>query len=379
MKDSDKKEVVNLFMNENDNAALEKLYEITHDKLVEILMNWKHDYQDSLYYAESDSSIMYNDIIEYVFEKYELDNVKEKEVSNDDLDGKERYKKVSEKEGLDLIDKLEKGEDIREAFYFQNENGIYNVVDPTSNGDKYYIEAFKNETIAKKWLKNEDLEPELLSLEDDLITLYDEEDSYKVTEGLKYNLLAVEETEGHSIVSEYSSMPGREIGDVFQSLLRDMEMSDCDSFGDLVENIKTDIKLDKWLESKILDEEPHLVSQDRLESGILVKLINSGEYFEVHTTPTGFNYTLYDKDKNDRDGGLKLYRYPEVHNDYLPLQYVLQECAAMIGIDNDLKLENIVLYPKGTDIEDDLSSNVVMNQTGDVVYLNEEESEEDER
>lgn len=262
--------------------------------------------------------------------------------------------KVSFKEGLDLINKLEKGENIGGPFYFQNGQGIFNSVIPTSGNNKYFIEAFHNEAIARKYIENGDISIELLSLEDNLITLYDEEDSLKVTESLKYNLYAIEEIEGHSIVSTYNSLPSKKIGELFQALLTDMEMSDCDSFGDLVNNIKDDLDLEDYLERKILDEEPTLISQERLESGLLVKLRNSGEYFQIHTTDTGFDFILYDNNKNEVDGGLKLYRSPEVKSDYLPLQYILKECAAMIGREDDVKLDNIALYDKGYCIEDDL-------------------------
>lgn len=262
--------------------------------------------------------------------------------------------KVSSKDGQELINKLEKGEEVEGPFYFQNERGIFNSVIPTSGSDKYFIEAFHDEAIAIKYIENEDIPVELLSLEDDLVTLYDKEDSVKVTESLKYNLYAVEEIEGHSIISDYASLSGRETGDLFQVLLTDMEMSECDSFGDLVNNIKDDLKLEKYLESKILDEEPTLISQDKLECGLLVKLRNTGEYFQIHTTDTGFDFTLYDSNKNEIDGGLKLYRSPEIRSDYLPLQYILKECATMIGREEDFNLDNIILYKEGTCIEDDL-------------------------
>lgn len=283
-----------------------------------------------------DREAMLNTSLEYTAEKKEI-----------------KHYKVSLKEGLELINKLEKGEKIERPFYFKNENEIYNSVIPTSWRDKYFIEAFHNESIAKKYIENEDIPIEILLLEDNLITLYDEEDPVKVTESLKYNLFAVEEIEGHSIVSKYASLFDIETRKVFENLLTDIETSDCDSFGDLISNIKDDLKLEDYLESKIL-EEPTLISQNRLESGLLMKLKKSGGYFEVHTTDTGFDFTLYDNEKNEVDGGLKLYRSPEVKSDYLPLSYILKECAAMIDRENDVKLENIALYDKGYCIEDDL-------------------------
>ena len=297
---------------------------------------------------EEDREAMFNTSLEYTAEKKEI-----------------KHYEVSVKEGLELINKLEKGEEIERPFYFKNENGIYNSVIPTSWRDKYFIEAFHNESIAKKYIENEDIPIEILLLEDNLITLYDEEDPVKVTESLKYNLFAVEEIEGHSIVSKYASLFDIETRKVFENLLTDIETSDCDSFGDLISNIKDDLKLEDYLESKIL-EEPTLISQNRLESGLLMKLRNSGEYFEVHTTDTGFYFTLYDKDKNEVDGGLKLYRSPEIKNDYLPLSYILKECSSMIGRDKDINLDNITLYEQGYCIEDNLPNTTEDEEEGEM-------------
>lgn len=70
-------EVNRLFMEENDTEALKKLYEITGDALVNILINWREEYEtfvdDYMTYVGS----MYNDVMEYVWDKYQLANVTE--------------------------------------------------------------------------------------------------------------------------------------------------------------------------------------------------------------------------------------------------------------------------------------------------------------
>ena len=41
-------EVVNLFMQENDKKALKKLYKITNDLIVKILLDWREEYEIEL-------------------------------------------------------------------------------------------------------------------------------------------------------------------------------------------------------------------------------------------------------------------------------------------------------------------------------------------
>lgn len=72
-------EIVELFMNEDDKSALEKLYEMTKDKLVKILLDWKEEYELTIDENYTDSSGMYNDIMEYVWEKYHLNEIQEEE------------------------------------------------------------------------------------------------------------------------------------------------------------------------------------------------------------------------------------------------------------------------------------------------------------
>lgn len=64
-------EVAKLFMEENDIKALKKLYELTQDKIIQILINWKEDYEE-IEYTDTNEFMMYDDIINYIFEKYNL-------------------------------------------------------------------------------------------------------------------------------------------------------------------------------------------------------------------------------------------------------------------------------------------------------------------
>lgn len=64
-------EVAKLFMEENDIKALKKLYELTQDKIIQILINWKEDYEE-MEYTDTNEFMMYDDIINYIFEKYNL-------------------------------------------------------------------------------------------------------------------------------------------------------------------------------------------------------------------------------------------------------------------------------------------------------------------
>lgn len=64
-------EVSRLFMEENDIKALKKLYELTQDKVVKILINWKENYEE-LEYTDTNEFMLYDDMINYIFEKYNL-------------------------------------------------------------------------------------------------------------------------------------------------------------------------------------------------------------------------------------------------------------------------------------------------------------------
>lgn len=64
--------VVDLFMQENDLKALKLLYKITEDKLIKILISWYEDYEEISQAEESNEFYMYDDIMQYIWEKYEL-------------------------------------------------------------------------------------------------------------------------------------------------------------------------------------------------------------------------------------------------------------------------------------------------------------------
>ena len=71
----DKKLVVKLFMDESDLRALKLLYKLTKDPLVKILINWYKDYEIIEYAGETNEYYMYDDIIQYIFKKYKLEEV----------------------------------------------------------------------------------------------------------------------------------------------------------------------------------------------------------------------------------------------------------------------------------------------------------------
>ena len=73
----DLKEVSRLFAEESDLKALELLYEITKDELVEILINWYNNYIDEIVRYDSNcfetnEYYMYDDMIHHIYIKYGL-------------------------------------------------------------------------------------------------------------------------------------------------------------------------------------------------------------------------------------------------------------------------------------------------------------------
>ena len=81
---SDLKKVVDLFNQENDEKALSELYEITNDKIVKILLDWKKEYEVELEDPYTYSSSMYVDVMDYVWDKYKLSEIQKEE--NNDID-----------------------------------------------------------------------------------------------------------------------------------------------------------------------------------------------------------------------------------------------------------------------------------------------------
>lgn len=97
-------EIVDLFMNENDRLALEKLYKITNDKLIKILSDWKNDYNEAIDETFTDANGMYNDMISYIWDKYNLSNINEnKDKKIWELTDKFENKEIEYK---DLVKKL---------------------------------------------------------------------------------------------------------------------------------------------------------------------------------------------------------------------------------------------------------------------------------
>ena len=80
------KKVVDLFMKEKDEKALQELYEITNDKIVKILLDWNKEYEVELEEPYTYSSSMYADIMDYVWDKYKLNEVEKEENIDIDID-----------------------------------------------------------------------------------------------------------------------------------------------------------------------------------------------------------------------------------------------------------------------------------------------------
>ena len=66
------KEIARIFMDEQDKKALKKLYKKTNDDIVRIALNWCDEYKEQLDNVYSNELSMYNDIIEYIWQKYEI-------------------------------------------------------------------------------------------------------------------------------------------------------------------------------------------------------------------------------------------------------------------------------------------------------------------
>ena len=66
------KEIARIFMEEQDKKALEMLYNLTRDDIVEIALNWCDEYKEQLDNVYSNEFSMYNEIIEYIWQKYEI-------------------------------------------------------------------------------------------------------------------------------------------------------------------------------------------------------------------------------------------------------------------------------------------------------------------
>lgn len=93
-------EITELFMEESDDKALEKLYNLTNDKLVKKVIEWKKDYFEELSDVFTIPFAMYNDVIEYLFEKYKLNEISdEKELNANEIDisNNNEYENIDDK------------------------------------------------------------------------------------------------------------------------------------------------------------------------------------------------------------------------------------------------------------------------------------------
>lgn len=77
-------DIVNLFMNENDRQALEKLYEITNDKIVKILIDWNKEYEEFIGEPGTYAGDMYEDVMNYIWDKYKLNEI-EKTIDKENI------------------------------------------------------------------------------------------------------------------------------------------------------------------------------------------------------------------------------------------------------------------------------------------------------
>ena len=74
--------IVDLFMEENDKQALNKLYELTNDKLVKLLIDWNVEYEEFIGEIGTYAGDMYEDVMNYVWDKYNLNEI-EKTINRD--------------------------------------------------------------------------------------------------------------------------------------------------------------------------------------------------------------------------------------------------------------------------------------------------------
>ena len=66
-------EVCRLFMEEGDEKALPLLYEITKDELCNILLKWRKQYEEEFENVLDCPFQMYEEIITYLWDKYNID------------------------------------------------------------------------------------------------------------------------------------------------------------------------------------------------------------------------------------------------------------------------------------------------------------------
>ena len=151
-------EVVDMFMNDRDNEALEQLYAITKDKLLEILITWKEEYGDIIDNPQTNISYMYSDIIGYVWDKYGLNEMTQR------INGTKMKKKELEEKIVSTFEnqlntnrnKFELNKDIELANYSMTELNylvsknilkVSNISNLKFRLEQKYIDRF----LEKKW------------------------------------------------------------------------------------------------------------------------------------------------------------------------------------------------------------------------------------
>lgn len=72
MKKRKLKKIIDLFMKDGDQDALEILYKETKDPLVKVLIDWNEQYETELQDYNTPQFYMYDDIISLIFDKYKL-------------------------------------------------------------------------------------------------------------------------------------------------------------------------------------------------------------------------------------------------------------------------------------------------------------------
>lgn len=72
---NDLEKVVQLFNDDGDEKALALLYKMTNDRIVQLALGWRQEYEEALESSYSDVSYMYEDLISYIYDKYRLNEV----------------------------------------------------------------------------------------------------------------------------------------------------------------------------------------------------------------------------------------------------------------------------------------------------------------
>ena len=68
-------EVVSIFNEQNDNKALKMLYDFSKDKLIKIVIELNEEFKEEIEDYTSNLGKIYEDLIEYIYDKYDLNEV----------------------------------------------------------------------------------------------------------------------------------------------------------------------------------------------------------------------------------------------------------------------------------------------------------------